>query len=362
MIDALFYEDSSIPPEWKALFPDWLIAIGFKVQNDLFEELKEAKTEELAVRRIRDYTDNRGLRLLEPIQITMLRNGSCVYHDWMFPPPKSLNAPQAYANVGKLFAVSPTPYNFMSKLTTNQAQIVVWEDNTANRIEAIEPMHRLNIGLVSRIPRQELLLIVELHWGRSFAPFESQVHHLKPLIRPVEIEIVDITADLVDKLLRNPDELYRIGAECFEDLVQNRIEAMGFKAQRITKTFSKDGGIDLLFWREDAPFPFLGAVQAKYHSSSNKKTGARDVRDFAGTLAALPIAVGVMVTNTAFTFDAQWVASKLHSHIRLRNQSDLRRWISGHFVDALEWREIPAEIELCPGVRVRIPTKVAGQE
>lgn len=75
------------------------------------------------------------------------------------------------------------------------------------------------------------------------------------------------------------------------------------------------------------------------------------MRDFAGTLEVLPVAVGVLVTNTTFTFDM----SKLGSQIRLRDQQDLRRWISGRFVDVLEWREIPTEIDLCPGVRVRIP-------
>jgi restriction endonuclease Mrr len=153
--------------------------------------------------------------------------------------------------------------------------------------------------------------------------------------------------------------LYRIGAQKFEDLVQNRIKAMGFETQRVGKTFAKDGGVDMLFWREDAPFPFLGALQAKYHSSSDKKTGGPDVRDFVGTLRYLPVAVGVLVTNTTFTFDAGWVASRLTSQIRLRDQQDLRRWISGRFVDALEWREIPAEIELCPGVRIPIPKKRA---
>lgn len=199
------------------------------------------------------------------------------------------------------------------------------------------------------------MLVVELHWGTTLARFEYEVAHLKPLVRPLQVEIVDVSEVLVQKLLKDPSELYRIGAKSFEDLLQNRIEAMGFKAQRIGNTFTKDGGVDLLFWRQDAPFPFLGALQAKYHSSPEKTTGAPDVRDFAGTLEVLPVAVGVLVTNTTFTFDAKWVVSKLGSQIRLRDQQDLRRWISGRFVDVLEWREIPTEIDLCPGVRVRIP-------
>jgi hypothetical protein len=50
-----------------------------------------------------------------------------------------------------------------------------------------------------------------------------------------------------------------------------------------------------------------------------------------------------------------WVATRLGSHVKLRDSDDLRRWISGRFVDICDWREIPDEIELCPGIRVEIP-------
>jgi hypothetical protein len=63
---------------------------------------------------------------------------------------------------------------------------------------------------------------------------------------------------------------------------------------------------------------------------------------------------GVLVTNTSFTVDADWVASRIGS-IPLRDFSDVHRWIHGRFIDSQDWRELPDEIELCPGVRVRIP-------
>jgi len=130
---------------------------------------------------------------------------------------------------------------------------------------------------------------------------------------------------------------------------------MGFSTRRIGKTFSKDGGVDLLFWNDDSPFPFLGAAQMKYHASPERRTGAASVREFVGATGRLPVGAGVLVTNTSFSYDAQWIAARLASSVRLRDAQDLRRWILGRFVDQAEWREIPAEIELCPGVVVRIP-------
>ena len=74
-----------------------------------------------------------------------------------------------------------------------------------------------------------------------------------------------------------------------KDLVHDRFSRMAFSTRRTRHAFAKNGGIDLLFWRDNSAFPFLGAVQAKYHSSPGQKTGVQDTRDFAGATTALPI-------------------------------------------------------------------------
>src|SRR5690349_11129186 len=229
MIDATFYEDGSVPPEWKMMFPDWLIALGFKVQNDLLGEIRQAGTEAAVVEKVKAYIANRGLRLVEPIQVSVAQGHRFIYHDVTLaarldPSPDPMPP-----------VVSPPNYTFMYPLRTNQARLVAWEDNSANNIDAVGRFHRHNLGLVSRIRHLDILLIVELHWGTSLTRFEYQVAHLRPLIRPVQIEIINLSAPLLEKLLRDPNELYRIGAERFEDLILNRLEAMGFNVQRVSK-------------------------------------------------------------------------------------------------------------------------------
>jgi hypothetical protein len=346
MIDAAFYEDVSVPDEWKELFPDWLVAIGLKVQKDLLDEVSRAEDQAGAVESVKAYLAERGLRLLEPIQVSVRAGQASLYHDWM---------PLNRQGRGSTPVRTGAPYAFLHDLATGRANFCMWADATANNIRSVARMHRQNLGLVARAERLGVQVIVELHWGAGFARFEKQVAHLRALVRPIQVEVVDASQALVDRLFDDPSELYRIGPERFEDLVQNRIAAMGFATRRTGRTFSKDGGVDLLFWKNDAPFPFLAALQAKYHWSPDIATGARDVRDFAGTLRTLPIAVGVLVTNTGFSFDARWIGTKLGSQLRLRDGHDLRNWIKGRFVDVGDWREIPEEIELCPGVRIRIP-------
>jgi Restriction endonuclease len=78
------------------------------------------------------------------------------------------------------------------------------------------------------------------------------------------------------------------------------------------------------------------------------------VREFQGAIGAHPIHAGLIVTNTSFTSDAHWFAREHAKLVRLRDFSDIRRWLLDRFDDGAEWRELPRSIELCPGVTVRI--------
>lgn len=347
MIDAVFYDDVAVPLELKERIPDWLVAVGLKVRKDLHARLMHASNHADAIESIKAYLREHRLQLLEPIQISVYTGNTCLYHDWTPDPPQE----------GRPARGLGQRYAFFREVIEGTSELCAWEDFTANDVQVVRRMRRQNLGFAARNERLELQAVIELHWSDEIAVFEPQIAHLRPLVRPVEVEIVDASDLLIQRLAHAPEELYRIGPERFEELVNNRVRAMGFATQRTGRTFSKDGGVDLVFWREDASFPFLGALQAKYHSSPHITTGAGDVRDFAGTIQALPMAVGVLVTNTAFSFDAQWIAKKLGSQVMLRDEQDLRRWVSGRFMDALDWREIPEEIELCPGVRIRIPRR-----
>lgn len=101
---------------------------------------------------------------------------------------------------------------------------------------------------------------------------------------------------------------------------------------------------------------FLLAAQAKYHRT-NRKTGAPDVRDFQGvlTLRVALFHMGMIVTNISFTADAQWFADNNQTLLRLRDIKDLSRWMKNDFVNESEWREIPEQVVLAPGVTIQIP-------
>jgi hypothetical protein len=130
---------------------------------------------------------------------------------------------------------------------------------------------------------------------------------------------------------------------------------MGFEPKQVGSTHRKDGGIDVVFWpRAVGAFPLLGAAQLKHHQNPAKKEGPKSVRDFAGALAGQPFNAAFLVTNTTFTPDPEWFARERAKLIRLRGFEDIQRWLQGNFSDQAEWRELPEELEVCPGVVIKL--------
>lgn len=183
-------------------------------------------------------------------------------------------------------------------------------------------------------------------------PFEEEQ---LPLFAPLKVELIGISAVLLNHLANEPSLLYRISPEEFEELVCDRLFAMGLEPRRVGATNRKDGGVDIVFWpRLVGAFPFLGAAQVKHHRNPSTKEGPGTVRDFAGTVAGHSFNAGLLVTNTSFSPDAEWFAREKAKLLRLRSLTDIRRWLLNNFSDEAEWREIPSSIELCPGVTIKL--------
>jgi len=179
-------------------------------------------------------------------------------------------------------------------------------------------------------------------------------------IAQTQVYVFNISSQFIRNLITSPEEMYKLTPVMFEELICERLSAMGFGVQQVGgHTYHKDGGIDVVAWTKLHEFPFLMAIQAKYHHSPMVKTGPQSVRDLLGTVKTLPFHVGVLVTNTTFRPDAAWMAKQQPTIIRLRDIQDIRRWLVNDFLDEYDWREVPAEIQVCPGVTIKIPkTKV----
>lgn len=176
-----------------------------------------------------------------------------------------------------------------------------------------------------------------------------------PLLNPLRVELIGVGRILSERLRLEPALIHHVTPDQFEEFVCDRLFAMGFEPRRVGALNRKDGGVDVLFWpRLSGAFPFLGAAQIKHHRSPRIAEGPPTIREFAGILAAHPFNAGLLVTNTSFSPHAEWFAREHARLIRLRDFTDIQRWLLDNFNDEAEWRGIPSSIELCPGVVVRV--------
>jgi len=194
----------------------------------------------------------------------------------------------------------------------------------------------------------------DLGWKQLPLGFELTRNGL--LRFPPRVEVVDVSPQVLRILAQAPERIRELSPERLEGLVGNRLTAMGFGVELVgSSTFQRDGGVDMVAWSQSSPLPFLMAVQVKHTTMPGQRVGPEPVRGLLGAVEMHGFHAGLLVTNTTFTADAIWAAQQRHHLVRLRDIEDLRRWLRDEFLQEYEWRELPAEIELCPGVVVRLP-------
>lgn len=192
--------------------------------------------------------------------------------------------------------------------------------------------------------------------NRETAPVRDDRQLVLPLanhVKPTYIQLIDVTSTLAAKILANPKEVFGLSPPQFEELIVDRLIAMGMEPRLVGGgAYRRDGGVDIIFTpRRSFAFPFIGAVQVKHRQDPSRKVGPEPLRELMGVMAAQRLfAAGMIVTNTSFTPDAKEFAARTGPMIRLRDFHDLMRWVADDFLDDAEWREMPSRIELCDGV------------
>jgi hypothetical protein len=188
-------------------------------------------------------------------------------------------------------------------------------------------------------------------WSRSFA--DRQPPGVREATPPI-VELVSLAPEIIARLAANPDDISSMTPERFELLIADRLAAMGLGVRRLGPANRPDGGIDIIAWPErNAAVPFLMAVQVK-HSRVGRPIAPPAVREFKGVLSAMPIDIGLLVTNTRFTAEAAWAAREGPRILRLREFEALRRWLRNDFAHESWYEDVPSEISLGPGLKVSI--------
>ncbi len=220
----------------------------------------------------------------------------------------------------------------------------------------LEPTYEGWLHLIIAVRDQRVRDMRVFQWSSTsneFVEIPFRVDAVSP-----QVEIVSASPQVLDLLRRDVSSLHRLNPEEFEVFVCERLTRMGYAVERVGNVYARDGGIDIVASPQTVgAFPYLLGVQVKHHRDVRRRTGASAVKDLQAVIANQPFNAGVLVTNTSFTADARWFAGHRPHLLRLREFKDLQRWIWDNFLDDEEWRELPASIELCPGITVQIPRR-----
>lgn len=174
------------------------------------------------------------------------------------------------------------------------------------------------------------------------------------------ITVVDPIPDLLHGLRNFPENPYALDPAGFERVIASLLDQMGFDVRLTGHVYQRDGGIDLIAVPKGMTVaPFVLGAQMKYHSQNTLTE--RDVVDRMLSWKESVLRLGLIVTNTGFTADAIWASARVENRafLRLRDLSDIKRWIRGDVPSLEDWRELPGEIELAPGITVAIPGRPA---
>jgi restriction system protein len=194
----------------------------------------------------------------------------------------------------------------------------------AGNAEAVELASR---RLASGVPVER---IVEWFESGRFAPSRD------PKGRPLDessaegtrlnLEISEVSEELIQKLSAQPDLLYSLDPRKFEQLVAELYRRRGFEAT-LTPA-SGDEGADVYVVSRDDLGRSLWVVQAK-RNAPDRKIKAGVVRELMGTVTAKNASAGILITTSFFQPGAKALERQFEYRLSLKDYLDLQELLRG---------------------------------
>jgi RNA polymerase sigma factor (sigma-70 family) len=138
--------------------------------------------------------------------------------------------------------------------------------------------------------------------------------------REFEIRVAEVSDELIQALMANPDLLYELAPRRFEELVAELYDRRGFEVVLTPPT--GDDGVDVYVVRHDELGSSLTVVQCKRYAARNK-IGAALVRELQGSVSALRASAGVLLTTSFFTKGARRIEEQFKYQLTLHDYFDL---------------------------------------
>lgn len=167
-------------------------------------------------------------------------------------------------------------------------------------------------------------IIVSEPQERLYGLREQVIIPAKHIIKTVAPTIVTANDVLIEKLKRQPTDLFKVTARQFEEVIADLLKDMGMDVELTPQT--RDGGADIFAYMDTDLGKLLCLVEAKQYRET-RPVGVSLVRGLYGTVVHQQASKGMLVTTSRFTKDAQTFQQKHEYILSLKDYSDVLSWI-----------------------------------
>ncbi len=141
------------------------------------------------------------------------------------------------------------------------------------------------------------------------------------------ILLQDINVQLLHELAKRPQLMYDLESRKFEELVAKLLEDQGCDVTLTKRT--RDGGYDLFGSMKAGPTNLIFLAECKRYAPHNK-VGVEVIRGLYGVTEIQKANLGLVITTSSFTKDAQEEKLRIGPRIDLKEYSDLCAWLSAY--------------------------------
>ncbi|MDP1989532.1 MAG: restriction endonuclease [Syntrophales bacterium] len=145
---------------------------------------------------------------------------------------------------------------------------------------------------------------------------------------PLDSKIIivqSLSTQLLEELAKRPKLMYQLEPRKFEELVAKLLEDQGCDVTLTKRT--RDGGYDLFGSMKTGPTEVVFLAECKRYSPENK-VGVELVRNLYGVTEIHKANLGLLITSSTFTPDAQQEKIRIGPRISLKDYEDLKIWLA----------------------------------
>jgi restriction system protein len=160
--------------------------------------------------------------------------------------------------------------------------------------------------------------------GKLYGLKDQLIVPQKKILASVAPLVVTANDQLIEKLRRKPDDLFKISPRQFEEVIADILTDMGMEVELTPAT--RDGGKDILAYMSTDIGKFLCLVEAKRYSRK-RPVDVSLVRALFGTLVDHEATSGMLVTTSGFGPDAKSFQERHKYQLSLRDYTDVVEWL-----------------------------------